>query len=129
MDGSEQLARDSLRASAEVSRRLPGPAIEPCIRLHADDRELLRSEMKAAVAEGLREAMTKEAAKDFWNVGVEVLQEQATVQTGRFILSGLKTVGKRVLWLTIFLTAMYTLGGWQWFVTTFKVVASSKAGS
>ncbi len=100
--------------------------MEPHVYLQAETIELLRSEMKSAVAEGLKEAMNPQAAKAFWTVGVEVLQEQATVQTGRFILGGMKAAAKRLLWLTVFLTAMYALGGWQLFVTVWKAVAYSK---
>lgn len=101
-------------------------ADKPEVRLADETMAYLHSQMKAAVSDGIREALTPEAARAFARAALEEVREQATVHTGRFILDGIRAAFKRLLWVAVFLGAMYWVGGWSLFVTVWKAVASSK---
>lgn len=83
----------------------------------------LRAELREAVEDGIRNAMTQESARAFWSVGIELLQEQATRRTGRFILDGAWFALKRLFWVCAALLAIYMLGGWHLVVTLIKTLA------
>lgn len=115
----EQAARDALHESVERNRAE--------VRLADETIQLLRSEVKNAVAAGIDEAMTAERARAFWAVGVEMLQQQARISAGRFVIDGIWAVLKRGFWVLIFLGAVYALGGWSLMVSAWKVLWAGKA--
>jgi hypothetical protein len=84
--------------------------------------EGLRSEVRMAVSEGIASAMTQDAARAFWGVGIEMLQEQATRRAGRFVLDGALFALKRIGWASVALLAVYMLGGWQFVVLAWKAI-------
>lgn len=84
--------------------------------------EGLRSEVRVAVTEAITSAMTQDAARAFWGVGIEMLQEQATRRAGRFVLDGALFAIKRVGWAAVALLAIYMLGGWQFVVLAWKAI-------
>lgn len=108
MSAAEQEAAAALRASAGINQAQQVMTEESRVLLAA----LLRDEMRIAVAEGIAAAMTDEAAERFWAKGLEVLQRQATERTGRLVLGGLMTLAKRLFWVSVFLAAIYSIGGW-----------------
>lgn len=114
----EKAARDALRESVERNREE--------VRLATETIELLRSEMRRAVIDGIDEAMTEERARVFWSVGLEMLQQQARISAGRFIIDGLWAMLKRGFWVAIFLAAVYSLGGWSLMVSAWKVLFAGK---
>ena len=126
MTPGHQAAKASLEASANEARRHPGPLPEPRVRLHADDLELVRSEMKAAVRDGLQEVLTKEKLTEFWRIGMDVLHEKATISTGRFVLNGLKAMVLRGWWVIVLIVAMWSLGGWQFVINVAKAYLSTR---
>lgn len=83
----------------------------------------LRIEMQRAVQEGIRHAMSKEAAEEFWSVGIKMLQDQATKRTGRFILDGVWFAMSKGFWVVMAFVALYAVGGWHMVVNLFKVLA------
>lgn len=85
----------------------------PEVRLADETVTYLRDQMRDAVAEGISAAMTDEAAERFWNTGLTMLRQQATVHTGRFVLDGIWTLAKKLFWVAIFIGALYAVGGWS----------------
>jgi hypothetical protein len=69
--------------------------------------------MRAAVAEGIKEALTdEELVERFWDSAFKALSTRAQAGTGKFVLGGLAGSVKR---FTLFLAlgfVVYTLGGW-----------------
>jgi hypothetical protein len=102
---------------------IPG-AEHPQVRLAPETIEYLDRVMQEAVAKGIEEAMTVERAKAFWAVGLEMLQQQARISAGRFVIDGIWAVLKRGFWVAIFLGAVYALGGWTLMVSTWKVISA-----
>lgn len=94
----------------------------PEVRLADETISYLRSEMREAVSEGIKAAMTQDAAKAFWGVGLELLQQQATVRAGRFVLDGAWAVLRKLLWVCILLAAIYSVGGWAFVTTVWKAL-------
>lgn len=84
---------------------------------------LLRDEMRIAVAEGIAAAMTDDAAERFWAKGLEVLQREASMRTGRFVLGGLTTMFKKLAWIGLFVVAVYSVGGWALLKTIWAAMA------
>lgn len=108
MTHAEEEARAALRASKNINQVQQALTDESRVLLAG----MLRDEMRVAVAEGIAAAMTDENAERFWTKGVEVLRRQAAVQTGQFVLDGVGTLFKKLLWISIFVIAVYSLGGW-----------------
>ena len=101
-------AAAALRASKAINQGQQALTDESRVLLAA----ILREEMRIAVAEGIAAAMTDEAAERFWNKGLEVLQRQAKQRAGGFLLDGLITAGKKLLWIGLFVVVAYSIGGW-----------------
>jgi hypothetical protein len=113
----ESAAREALRQSVARNR------IEVC--LATETIELIRSEVRAAMQQGIDQAMTAERARAFWAIGLEMLQQQARISAGRFVIDGIWTMLKKIFWIAIFLAAVYALGGWSLMVSIWKVMASA----
>lgn len=75
--------------------------------------DIVREQMRLAVAEGMAAAMTDEAAERFWKTGLEVLQRQAQERAGQFLLDGLMAALRKALWVGGLLLVAYSLGGWS----------------
>jgi hypothetical protein len=99
-------------------------ADHPQVRLAPETIDYLRNQMQEAVAKGIDEAMTADRARAFWAVGLEMLQQQARISAGRFVIDGIWTVLKKGFWVAIFLGAVYALGGWTLMVSTWKVISA-----
>lgn len=119
MTEAEREAAAALRASMVMNASQQALTDESRVLLVA----LLRDEMKTAVAEGISEALTDEAAERFWAKGLEVMQRQAQERAGRFVLSGLGAMLKRLLWVGVFVLAAYSVGGWTLLKTIWLAVA------
>lgn len=106
--GSEHQTAAALRASK---------AINHCQQVLTEESRLLlaaivRDEMRVAIAEGISAAMTDAAAERFWSKGMEVLQRQAKEKAGDFLVDGVTTAAKRLLWVGVFALVVYSVGGW-----------------
>lgn len=112
----ESAAREALRESVALNRME--------VRLAVETIELLRSEVRAAVQQGMDHAMTAERARAFWAIGLEMLQQQARISAGRFVIDGIWTMLKKGFWVAVFLGAVYALGGWSLMVSAWKVLIS-----
>lgn len=92
------------------------PDAKPEVRLADETMEYLRQQMRDAVREGiadaLHQAITSERAREFFVVGVDVLREEASKHTGRFVLDGLLAAAKKAFWIGLFVLAVYSFGGW-----------------
>lgn len=93
------------------------PEAQPEVRLADETMEYLHRQMREAVRDGiadaLHQAITPERAREFFVVGVEVLREEASKHTGRFVLDGLMAAAKRLFWIGLFVLAVYSFGGWS----------------
>jgi len=101
------------------------PATTPHVRLAPETIEYVQKLMREAVATGIDEAMTVERARAFWAVGLDMLQQQARISAGRFVLDGIWAVLRKGFWVVIFLGAVYALGGWSLMVSAWKVIVSA----
>lgn len=99
----------ALRASMAINQGQQEMVEESRLLLTA----MLRTEMRDAVAEGISAALTDEAAERFWAKGLEVLQRQATERTGRFVLSSITSLAKKLLLVGVLVALIYSVGGWS----------------
>lgn len=119
MTVAEEQAAAALRASMGINQCQQMLTDESRVLLAA----ILREEMRIAVAEGISAALTDEAAERFWAKGLEVLQRQAQQKAGRFLLDGVLAAGKKLLWVGIFVLAVYSVGGWTLMKTIWAAMA------
>lgn len=96
----------------------------PEVRLTDETIHYLEERISAAVASGLAQTMTPEAAKSFWRTGFEVLREQTVRGTGDFVLGGLWAGIKKLLWVAGIALALWVTGGWALVKGFFAVVFS-----
>lgn len=106
-------------STADEDRRAPE------VRLTDATIEYLEERISAAVASGLAQTMTPEAAKNFWRTGFEVLREQTVRGTGDFVLGGLWGGIKKLLWVAGIALALWATGGLA-LVKGFLAIAFSK---
>jgi hypothetical protein len=85
---------------------------ESLVLLRSIVREDMRHEMRLAVAEGMRAAMTPEAAREFWTTGLTVLQEEAKNVAGGLVLSGVSGLLKKAGLFMLLGGLVYWVGGW-----------------
>lgn len=102
------------------------PEAKPEVRLADETSEYLHQQMRDAVREGiadaLHQAITPERAREFFVVGVDVLREEASKHTGRFVLDGLLAAAKKAFWIGLFVLAVYSFGGWTMVKTVVAAV-------
>lgn len=73
----------------------------------------LESLMRQAVKDGVAEVLTDRATIDaFWSAAFDVMQRRATVQTGKFVLGGVRAAAHRAAWFVALGLVVYSLGGW-----------------
>ncbi|WP_343735274.1 hypothetical protein [Acidovorax sp.] len=95
------------------------------VRLTDATIDYLEEKMKAAVAEGIKSAMTEDTAKAFWGAGLTVLQKQATQHAGRFVLGGLWGLLRKASLFMALGGIVYAIGGWAALATLFKALFTS----
>ncbi|MBL8387021.1 MAG: hypothetical protein JNK17_02170 [Hydrogenophaga sp.] len=95
------------------------------VRLQAETIRYLQVQMREAVREGIKEAMTEEAAEAFWGAGLAMLQKQAQQHAGRFVLGGLMGLAKKAGLFVMFGGIVYAVGGWTALAGLFKSIFSS----
>jgi hypothetical protein len=101
------------------------PPDEEAVNLTPEALEHLETRMAAAVASGIRQAMTEDNAAAFWSAGIRVLQRQASEHTGRFVIGGLAAIVRK---LSLFMVAggiVYAIGGWAALAKMWQIVWSS----
>lgn len=104
---------------------IPGTE-HPQVRLAPETIEYIEKLMQAAVHDGIDKAMTADRARQFWAIGLEMLQQQARISAGRFVIDGVWAVIKKGFWVAIFLGAIYSLGGWSLMVAAWKAIFVGK---
>lgn len=105
-------AEDNLRATLAASVATNKAAVQRTDEDRVLLTSMLRDEMRIAVAEGVRAAMTQEAAIEFWTTGLTVLQEQARQAAGGWVMSGLGALLKKIALFMLLGGIVYALGGW-----------------
>ena len=101
---------------------------QPEVKLSEATMERLRAEMRQAVAAGLTDALDDKMAIKFWLAGLHVLQENATAQTGRFILDGAWYALRRAFWVGLAFLALYMVGGWSVVKSLWIAATASRGG-
>jgi hypothetical protein len=116
---AEEQLRSALQASQDINRAQQA--------LTEESRQVLvgmiRGEMQGAVADGIKEAMTPDAARLFWGVGLDMLQEQARMRAGRFVLDGIWKMLKNGFWVALLLAALYSLAGSSFAIAVWKAIS------
>lgn len=85
--------------------------------------QLTSDDMRKAMSEAIREVLAdKQAITAFWSAAFEQVQEHATVQTGRWVIDGVRTIISKVSLVIAAGLLIYSLGGWSalmrfWHVT------------
>jgi hypothetical protein len=107
-------------------RECPGadacPIAQSHVKLTDETISYLRDLMRESVADGINRAMTQDAARRFWGVGLDMAQEQARMRAGRFVLDGLWAMLKKGVWVAIFVAAVYAIGGWALLTAIWKLL-------
>lgn len=88
MNTAEDQAAAALKASMAINQGQQHLTDESRVLLAG----ILRTEMKAAVADGITAALTDENARRFFAMFLEVAQEQAAKQAGLLVWGGVKRV-------------------------------------
>lgn len=113
-------AAAALKASMSINAAQVALTEESRLMLKA----MLRDEMRVAVAEGVRAAMTQEAAVEFWATGLDVLQKQAAQAAGGWVMTGLGALFRKVALFALLGGLVYALGGWSALVGFAKLLAA-----
>lgn len=74
--------------------------------------DLLEDRMRIAVAEGIKEAMTKDTAAEFAKVFLETVRSQATTSVDLWAGGIVRSVLKRFLVFLLAGSIVYSVGGW-----------------
>jgi hypothetical protein len=112
MSTSEEAAA-ALRESVDRNAQQQALTEETRVLLQSWVRNEIGDEMRLAVAEGIRAAMTPQAAREFWSVGLDVLQEQAKNAAGGWVLSGVSGLLKKAGLFMLLGGLVYWIGGWS----------------
>jgi hypothetical protein len=108
---ADELTRARLRASVAENRQQMVMTEESRLLLAA----LMRDEMRLAVSEGIQEAfdraLTEENARRVFQIGMDVMQEQAARSAGRMLWSGVKGLLRMAFWPFFLLLAAFLIGG------------------
>ena len=103
----------------------------PEVRLSDSTVTYLETKIEAAVARGITVGlsgfMTDETAEKFWGVGFQMLQQQATARTGRFVLDGMSTLLKKGIWIALLVGFLYAIGGWNLVKSAGALIAKAVA--
>lgn len=83
------------------------------VRLREETLEHMKSLMREAVRDGLRDTVNDEAIERFWAGGLAMLQRQATQHAGRFVLGGLAGLFRKVGMFLVLGGVVYAVGGWS----------------
>lgn len=105
MGNAEDIARAALRQSVSENRQQTAITDESRVLL----ADLIEERMRIAVAEGIEAVLTSEK---MWTKVFAVLQKQARERTGNFVLGGLATALRRLVWIGAFALIAYGVGGW-----------------
>lgn len=105
-------ASDSLKdaLSASVKQNTEQVALTEESRLLLAD--LLRKEMADAVAEGIKQAMTRETAQTFASVFMDQIRIQATSKVDNWAGGLVRNALKKVLNFIFIGSIVYAFGGW-----------------
>lgn len=117
-------ATESLKAALNLS--VNENAVQ--VAITEESRQLLvamlREEMATAVSEGIRLAMTKQAAEVFATVFMDQMRLQATTKVDAWAGGLLRQGIKKTIYFIVIGSAVYAFGGWtalaafgKWFVT------------
>lgn len=82
------------------------------VRLTQETIDYLNEQIRVAVRDGIKSAVSKETAREFWSAGIEMAHEHAAQRTGRLVLGGLKALLIRSLMFLFLGSIFYAIGGW-----------------
>jgi hypothetical protein len=101
--------REALRTSVDANRQQQALTEESRVLL----ADLLENRMRAAVAEGIAEAMTEEAAQKFVRSVLAEAQRLATAKAGEAAVGVVGALFKRALLFLVLGSLVYMVGGWS----------------
>lgn len=82
-----------------------------------DRRVPAHDAIRAAVAEGIRDAVSDPA---LWDAAGKAMREQAQSAAGGWLLGGVRVLLTRAAWALAIVAGIYALGGWTAVAAFFK---------
>jgi hypothetical protein len=95
------------------------------VRLTESTIDFLEQKMRTAVSDGIKTAMTDEAAEKFWSTGLAVLQRQATQKTGQLVGGAVLGLAKKAMLFMVLGALVYSIGGWTALAALWKAATSA----
>jgi hypothetical protein len=84
-----------------------------------EGKTLTTEQIAAAVAVGLERAVS---SPTFWTAAIEAMGSRTKTAAGGFLLDGMRSTLKRVMWLLLAGWVVYMAGGWSALAGLFKSV-------
>jgi hypothetical protein len=81
------------------------------------DSEMMRELVAEATADGIKRAVSDPA---LWAAASEGMRMHAANEAGGWLLSGVKAMLSRVMWVALIGLAVYMVGGWTALAALFK---------
>lgn len=98
------------------------------VNLNAETLQKISEQMAAAVADGIKAAITEDTAQAFWSAGLAVLQKSATQHAGRFVVGGLLAMLRKIGTFLVLGGIFYTVGGWAGLALLFNGIFGNGGG-
>lgn len=95
------------------------------VRLTPETLDYLDERVQHAVQSGIKEFLTEDTAKLFWSAGFSMLQEQASVHAGRFVIGGLWGFIRKISMFVVLGGVVYAIGGWAALLKLWNVLFTS----
>lgn len=105
-------ATESLKAALDLSVKDNSVQVAITEESRVLLASMLREEMAAAVSEGIRLAMTKQAAEIFANVFMDQMRVQANTKVNAWAGDLMRQAFKKVTFFIIVGSVVYSAGGW-----------------
>ena len=83
------------------------------VRLTQETIDYLDERITSAVREGIKSAVNKQTAREFWSAGIEMAQEKAAERTGQLVIGGVKALFVRGMFFLVLGSNVYAIGGWS----------------
>lgn len=92
------------------------------VALAPEALQQINDRVAEAVRDGIKGAITEDAAEAFWLAGLAVFQKQATAHAGRFVLGGILGLARKALVFLALGGLFYAVGGWAGLALLFKAL-------
>jgi len=88
---------------------------------HSELEAIIHNQVKAAMSDWAKTGLfTKENMTLFWASAFDVLQDKAQEHTGKFVVTSISSIIKKLFVFVLLGTLVYAAGGWSAFVGFLK---------